>query len=405
MLRAEPPDEAETAVDGALSRVGRFLTSLYEPELPGFRFSSSGATTLLSTAFAVQTLYLTDSLGQIHCAKLGLRIASTQSEDGTFIDPGFRVADTRGSHAEDYLRWQFSYFALCALDMLGGSPSYNLEFVAPLLDRRRLTAWFEQLNWRNFWYSSNQLMFLLYFLTYRAERQGDTAARDTAQRCLDLLDAAQDPKTGLWGCDRRIAVHNRLYGSAHVVMFHDYYGREIRYPERIVDAALALQAPTGLFGSRYGGACEDYDAIEVLLKVGAQTGYRRADIRASLRRAVEALLRGQDSTGGFAYRLAPKGSGPLATLRACLLRRRTYSYSGWRKMTTSEFEPDAWATYFRALSLCATQRYLGERHARFYELPAWGYGLRGWASSPPSLERRAAPCTQAPRHSVPSAGS
>ncbi|MBN2192256.1 MAG: hypothetical protein JW751_05525 [Polyangiaceae bacterium] len=351
-----------------------FTEALFADEPDGYRFWQGGKVTLLSTAFAVLTRTLLGGSTERDVERVGRGLRSRQSTTGHFVDPSFRPEDARGTHRPDYIEWQTTYYVLSALDALGERPQHALAFVEPLRAAVRLDRWLEARNWRNFWLASNEIMFLLYFLAYLERRQEDRAAAAVAHQVLDRLDSRQDPETGYFGSSHA-SINNQMYGAAHIYMFYDHFGRPIRYAEQILDTTLALERATGLYGHADGGACEDYDAIEILLRVSRHTSHRRFDVRQSLERTATAIReRRRPGAGGFSYRLAPPG------LAAWLWRRAfggTYRYSGWRAMTCPLYAPDTWATFFRTLAIVGIDAELGPGGpCLFPELPAWGYRAR-----------------------------
>lgn len=359
------------------TQIASFLDSLYDAEQRRYRFASNRPGTLLSSCFALMTLALLDESSPRADPALE-RIASEQRDDGTFDDASFHPEDTRGSHSEGYIRWQFSFFALTTLD-LHGRQARRLAFMEPYLEERALERWLGERRWNRFWYASNEIMFMLYFLSYLWRRQGVDAAQRTALRVLDVLDARQDPRTGFWGTDEKLT--HRMYGAAHLYMAYDFFERPIKYAERIIDSTLGLQQENGLYGQRYGGACEDYDGVEVLAKVSSATTHRAADVRQALRRTGETIRSQQASDGGFAYRLLPEVFRGFHQLRLKLRGDHEYVYSGWEGMRVEVWQPDTWGTLFRCLALLVIDDTTRESEpaTRFYDLPAWGYH-RPWSA-------------------------
>lgn len=349
-----------------------FLQSLYDPEQGGFRFWRDGHVTLLSTAFAVQTHFTLRRIDDLDRDRVASFLRIAQGTDGHFVDPSFLPEDAEGSQTPDYLRWQFSFFALAALDQLGVEPAHGLAFLAPWLRDEYLQDWLVQRNWDNFWLSSNELMFLLYFLIYESERHGNSRARTAALRLLDCLDTRQDAETGFWGT-AAASLTNKMYGAAHLYMFYDWCGRPVRHASRAIDATLSLQNRSGLFGRSEGGACEDYDGVEVLVKLGRQTTHRADEVTRALDRLREAVVdRHRPLSGGFPYRL--RSPSRWTRLLRAWRPRKNYRYSGWGRMACDPYEPDTWGTLFRLLAVAAidTERGRGQGY-QSYGLPAWGY--------------------------------
>jgi hypothetical protein len=71
----------------------------------------------------------------------------------------------------------------------------------------------------------------------------------------------------------------------------------------LVDVALSLQHPDGGFNpDGGGGACEDVDAVDILVNMYKQFDYKRSRIRIALRRSLRQVLEMQAPDGGFVYR-------------------------------------------------------------------------------------------------------
>jgi hypothetical protein len=69
-----------------------------------------------------------------------------------------------------------------------------------------------------------------------------------------------------------------------------------------VDTVLSLQHPDGGFApDGGGGACEDVDAVDILVNLYKRFDYRRPEIRWALRRTLRHLLALQNPDGGFPY--------------------------------------------------------------------------------------------------------
>ena len=78
----------------------------------------------------------------------------------------------------------------------------------------------------------------------------------------------------------------------------------MRYPAQLIDVALSLQHKDGGFNlNGGGGACEDTDAIDILVNMYKRVDYKRPQIRSALRRSLHHILKRQMSDGGFVYRL------------------------------------------------------------------------------------------------------
>jgi len=363
-----------------IEKTAKFLAGLFDGEAAGFAFTPGGRVTLLSSCFGVMLAYLLGRQDIMDCSAVATSIRQRQREDGLFVDPLLRQQDLNGSHELEYISWQCTFFSLIALDMLGSVPRRPLRFLAPYMDGAACETWFAKRNWNNFWYSSNEIMFLLYFFACSIRRIGPSSGpwEERLHQVLDLLDARQDPVTGYWGDAAAVNPANGMFGAAHIYLFYDYCRRPVNHCEAIVSHTLALQHDNGLFGGREGGGCEDYDGVEVLVRMLGRTPSMDTTIRDAVERCRAAVLqRGMRGDGGYPYRFAART--PVAVIKRWLARlagNSFYHYSGWKLMSADVYSPDLWATYFRTLTIALAGTALHPDTPspyRGYELPGWGY--------------------------------
>lgn len=355
-----------------------FLEKISDRREGGFRFCENGRTTLLSSCFAVQLCYLLDRQALLDRHSLAERIAALQQPDGTFVDAGFSRSQLIGRQSDEYLKWQFTFFALAALDMLEVRPVHENVFLRDFQDPDFADAWLMRQDFDDFWYGSNIIMFLLFFLAYEREKGNTTAYDGSLARIFACLDQLQDGTTGFWGKRVQVDPTNGMYGAAHIYLFYDYFEKPIGHVPEIIESTLRLQHHNGLYGGCEGGACEDYDGVEILVrtKSGASAA-ARGKINDSLRRTYAMLLRRQNPSGGFSYRIA--SASPGMVLRRIVDKvsgRLVYRFSGWEKMACNPYVPDIWATYFRFLTIAQIETTLDLPRSYDYRsslLPSWGY--------------------------------
>ena len=65
----------------------------------------------------------------------------------------FSLSDLSGSQDAEYIYWQFTFFALIALDILGKKPDKPLVFLEDIKHEGKLQKWLDDRNWVNFWYA------------------------------------------------------------------------------------------------------------------------------------------------------------------------------------------------------------------------------------------------------------
>lgn len=349
-----------------------FLSLLLEKE-GTFRFSTqSPHTTLLASDFAVMALFLTNSVDSLHKEKVIKALLEHKTAQNGFCDLMFDTGIER-FHKPDYTINQFAFFTLTALDHLD-IHFQKLDFFDEYLDVRKLAEWFDTIEWGRFWYESNKIMFWLYFYAYII-KYGNATDKARAKGCIEfsfnLLNSKQDKNTGYWGTDlNNNNIVDGCFGAAHIYLFYDYFGREINYKEKIIDNTLTLHTKNGLILTSEGGACEDYDAVEIYLRLMKQTVYRKQDIIKQLVKMKKTINRNQEPYGGFPYRISQKKYG--------LFKQRkedVYRYSSWELMESRLYYSDSWGTFFRLLTLAVIDKLLQpeNRWYKSYALPGWGY--------------------------------
>lgn len=334
----------------------------------GFAMTSKNEDTLLSSSFACHIFELLGIVSELNLDKKkqwAKRFLDAQSdESGYFIDPKFSINDTVGSHNKDYIYWQFTYFSLHALDILDYNAKYKLNFIEKFKDTEVLAKWLAERKWDNFWLESNNIMFLLFFLTYKLERENDFKCKVIIDNIFDFLDKKQDPETGYWGTDAGSSIFNGMAGASHIYFFYAYFGKKINYLEKIIDSTLQLQDCDGLFsppGTVGGGSCEDLDAINILCITSLLSSHKKIRVWVSLRKAYRKIKRNSDQkTGSFSYKFNNSED--------------SWSYSGWNKMSAKFNELDTWSTYFRNLTLAfIEERYGMKNDWKFRKLPSLGW--------------------------------
>lgn len=350
-----------------------YLNSLCNED-GSINFSKYSSSTFLSSSFGTMIHFL---------------VNRNKSQNGdktigyfkTGIDPNFKIRDPKlnktdlgRAHNLDYIESQIAYFSMIALDSLG----YQISQI-PLVDKffasgDNLKKWFNNLNFKRFWHESNKIMFVLYFFFYLKKYGNEQLTFQASKNIsvlLNLLNNSQDPETGFWGTNHTSDLYNSCFGAAHIYIFYDYLNMEIPFVEKIIDNTLKLHHANGLIKTKYGGACEDYNAIEIYLRCSNQTDYRRNEILEVLSKMKKIISGSQNNDGGYPYKIA---HNIFQNFGFNNVLKREYTYSSWEKMKTLSFKSDLWATWFRLLSIKVIN-YLLEGNEEFnsYDLPAWGF--------------------------------
>ena len=356
-----------------------------------WRLWSGGPPHLLPTCFAVFLRELWDDLpaGALREETVAALLAERDGASGLFrLSLDGAVLGPR--HDRGYVERQQTHFALLALRLLDAHRGLELPFLEPWREPGRLEAFFEALDWRDPWRESNEVMFALYFLEHEIARGGDPVWGERLADGLAWLRRAQRP-SGLWGADAEKRVYGAVYGAFHFLFFFLHHEGTMPGAGPLLEWTRRLQTNEGLFAhSRGGGACEDYDCVDLLVKLGDERD------RPRLLRAAGVVLASRNPDGGFPWASPRRGALSFwlgnvnASLSAAenlrLLRQRTldlagqrrsWTYSGLEELRCPTAASDVWSTWFRCLILAEIdERWLrsGARW-RWRRIPSLGWHI------------------------------
>lgn len=266
-----------------------------------------GPETLYASCFAVM---ITHYIGELYNLPLDLKrrwidyLNSWQSDCGLYIGPEVDKNSFQSpKHTFEHITMHLTAHVLPSIHLLGGRPKYRLSFADKYLERGYLENWLEKRNWKEAWLEGNNLLFIAQFLIHLRDVE-EKKAQESIDFYFNWLDDQLDPFTGLWGTDGHCSKYRAMYGAYHQLIVYFYEGRDIKYKKELIDTVLGLQHPDGGFSPHWGGgACEDVDAINILVELYKRVDYRRPDIIFSLRRALKLILKNHIEDGGFVYRL------------------------------------------------------------------------------------------------------
>jgi hypothetical protein len=182
-------------------------------------------------------------------------------------------------------------YAVGAIKLLAGlPPRHSLKFKERVDTRDELYDLLEnRVPWQGIWSGSHIPAGMASALINTGQ-----ASDEWLGWFFDWLDREADPATGYWirgGAELKPAFTKEEMGGAfHFYFLYIYAGRVLPYPEKIIDATLALQNPNGLWDAEIP-YCIDLDGVYALIEAHKQIpgGYRTADVLASLDRAAAAI--------------------------------------------------------------------------------------------------------------------
>jgi hypothetical protein len=305
--------------------------------VPGeYTMGPGGQVTLYASCFAAMTQHYLNGLQDLSAeekqAWAAYLINWQDADTGLFPGPEITQGQlTSPKHDQEHLAMHLAAHVLPALHLLGGRPKYPLKAAHRFLDRSYLLDWLNRRDWKDAWLEGNNLLFVGQFLAYLRDYEQRPEAGLALDLYFDWLDAQQDPSTGLWGTNGLCSNFAAMCGGYHQLIVYNYCRRPVHYKEALLDATLALQHEDGGFAPRGGGgACEDVDAVDILVKMYEQTDYRHEDVRQALRRALKSILQKHLRDGGFVYRWG-----------------RPFVHMGMTRTATPANTSNLFATWFR----------------------------------------------------------
>lgn len=284
--------------------VERFCRMMFDPETAGYRSVPNGPVTLYGTNYllltqaylGVQPDRLEDSLAYIH--------RHQDPETGLFVGPELQGYEPPEDSVFDreHLCLHLTCAALPALLHFGQKPQHPCRRAHDFCDVDYLDDWLNRRDWRNAWLEGNNLLYIGQLLVYLRDQEANPHAQAALDHWFAWLDQQADPMTGLWGTDGACSPFVAMCGGYHqlLVYYHEQHANPS--PNRLINTTLGLQKRDGGFNPHGGGgACEDVDAVDILVNMTKRHGHRRPEVYAALRRVVRHLVKLQNPDGGFPY--------------------------------------------------------------------------------------------------------
>lgn len=268
-----------------------------------------GNVTLYSSCFAAMTLHYLGELSQLSEEKrsqwANYILKWQNPDDGYFLGPELVKEEiTSKKHDWDVVRMHLTVHVLPALNLLGVKPKYPLTFAHRFLDQDYLKEWMNARDWKNAWLEGNNLLFIGQFLIHLRDVEHHPGAQESIDVYFKCLDEHIDPATGLWGTGSDYSTRAlAMYGAYHQLLMYFYEEHSIPFPKQLVDSTLSVQEFDGGFSKTgKGGACEDVDAVCILINLYQRYNYEHAKIRRALRKAYKSVSKRLSPDGGFVYR-------------------------------------------------------------------------------------------------------
>ena len=259
-----------------------------------------------------------------------------QNEEGYFID--------KKIECENYynLDWwganHLSLHLIICYTYLDAKPKYEFNYIKKFYEKSFLLNFLGGLDFNDIYHkdADNALMNIGTILQYQRDFFNDEAAAKTLSILLDELEKKINPKWGSWGyfVDSIDNLSRSQQFAYHLYPLWLYDKRPIKHTENLIDLTLKTQNIWGGFGANLNSsACEDIDAVFVLIKLSENSSYRQTDVKVALQKALVWILANQNEDGGFVFR-----------------RNQSFVY-GHPLTSSQQNESNLFATWFRLLSL------------------------------------------------------
>ena len=281
----------------------RFLESIQDPECGAAPSVKDGALTLYGTCYSLLAMYY---LGKsiIPTAEARNFVMAAQSpESGFFIGPELLGFEMRPGfiHTREHLVLHQTCAVLPFCQEFSILPA-SLSEAHQFCDLTRLRQWMNERDFKFAWFEGNNILFIGQLLVYLRDVEKKPGAVEALKQWFDWLDRSADPITGLWGTNGLCTPMEAVYGGYHQLLVYYYENHPLPNAYGLVDTVLALQHDDGGFNPNgNSGACEDVDAVDILVNCYKRIDYRRTEIRHALRRCLVHILSTQNPDGGFPY--------------------------------------------------------------------------------------------------------
>lgn len=268
-----------------------------------YSYRKGGLPSLYATDYALMTGSYLGFSTQTFLESL-VFIKSCQEPDGFFYGPEIIdwLPNSDSKHDVEHVKFHMLCTTYPVLLDNNIGLSYPLKCAHIFVNKDYLLAWLSKRNWQDAWLEGNNLLFVGQLLVYLRDYEHIDGASVALDTYFNWLEKWVDPETGLWGTNGYCSSFVAMCGGYHQLLVYFHEKRAISQPKKLVDTVLSLQHCDGGFSpTGGGGACEDVDAVDILVNSYKRLDYRRADIRVALRKTLRYILELQNQDGGFPY--------------------------------------------------------------------------------------------------------
>ena len=280
-----------------------FFDSMYRSGASAYASVPDGKATLYGTCYALQAQYYLSKPLAPSAETTQFILHCQNAETGLFDGPELLNANYAArKHDTEYLLLRLTCTVLPVLQQLNIKAKHPIYAAHKFVEQKYLLEWLDSRDLSDAWLEGINLLFIGQLLVYLRDQENFKGAQEALDTWFLWLDENIDPNTGLWGTNGFCSDYNAMNGGYHQLLVYYYEQKPIKYQKQLIDTVLALQHNDGGFSeSPGGGACEDVDAVDILVNMYKQINYKRPQIRIALRRNLALILSIQNKDGGFPY--------------------------------------------------------------------------------------------------------
>lgn len=363
-LKIEIPDEdiIHSLKCEYINKVYKYIEQLTLIERYGYFSESVQKECIYSYAYYLMLCHLIQyKVSDEVVNKIRTRLLAAQYEDGFCYDAN--LINYLYLNGDGWGMRHFIPHYYVALYSIGCIPKYKFRYLSAFYDKTLIYNFWDSLNWKNAWASSNTFMNIVCTLQFERDFMHNLDVQDAIEASQRWLLDHIRKDCGMWyqgsikSKSDKLEVIRAAY-HLYPVLIYDHV--DFPYKEKAIDMILECQNKFGGFDLRKNSsACEDIDAIEPLIRLSLLCPeYKRDEIRLSIRKAFGWNIQNQMADGGCVFRLGEE-----------------FNY-GHANLSSEVNKSNLFATWFRTLSVCYMYNYLfHEDKIQLFRLPGYEYQL------------------------------
>lgn len=283
-----------------------------------------------------------------------------QDDSGLFNDP--RNMTSKYMDGDNWGARHLLPHILIAYDRIGELPRKEFSFVIPFCNPDYVIKWINQLDWRNSWATSNQVMNIGIALLYARDFMGMNS-----QKGIDVLEEwlINNMKNGLPDWHKgilmtRAAKYDSIRGTYHIIPILLYDGHRFSFSELYNNQICRLQNKWGGFNSSIiSTACDDIDAVDPLIRLEYNTGMKSKRTNDVIKRNINNILFNRNDDGGFCFSRSKNG----------------FKFGDCSILKSNPNESNLFGTWFRLVCLEEIGDYLGLHQMKGSRVPGYEFDL------------------------------